>query len=74
MDIDSVSIEDFEVLVDELVKPQPDETHVRQSMEKLGLTYTCDHVERISMVLDKMNKLVFAKGHRKDKDDLPKHP
>lgn len=74
MDIDSGNIEDFEILVDELVKPHPDETHVRQSMEKLGLSYTCDHVERISMVLEKMNKMVFAKEQRKDNDDLSKHP
>ena len=74
MEVEKGTIEAFEALVDELVKPQPNEVQVRETMEKLGLKYTSDHVERISMVLEKMNKAVFARKQREDSDDLPKHP
>ena len=66
-------IADFEVLVDELVKPQPNENRVKELMEKLNLDYDSDPVQRIGSVLEKMNAVVFESKQRKANNDLQEH-
>ena len=66
-------IADFEVLVDELVKPQPNENRVKELMEKLNLKYDSDPVQRIGSVLEKMNAVVFESKQRKANNDLQEH-
>ncbi|MCJ8277593.1 MAG: hypothetical protein HRT44_09375 [Bdellovibrionales bacterium] len=66
-------IADFEVLVDELVKPQPNENRVKELMEKLNLDYDSDPVQRIGSVLEKMNAIVFESKQRKANNDLQEH-
>ncbi|MCB0379049.1 MAG: hypothetical protein KDD33_11200 [Bdellovibrionales bacterium] len=72
--VESQVISDFEALVDELLKSQPNENTVKEFMLKLGLEYTSGSVDRISMVLERMNKLVFETHKGKKSHDLPKHP
>ena len=66
-------IADFEVLVDELLKAQPNENKIKELMEKLELEYIRDPVQRIGSVLEKMNALVFESKRRKEKNDLQEH-
>lgn len=63
-------IKDFELLVDELLKDEPNENQVKMLMEKLHLDYQVDKINRISMVLEKMNKLVFESNLKKGSYDL----
>ena len=63
-------INDFENLVDELMKDEANENQVKFLMEKLNLTYEKDSVGRITTVLDKMNKLVFESKRKKGNYDL----
>jgi hypothetical protein len=63
-------IEDFEKLVDELMRPNPNESDVKQLMEKLGLEYEREPVQRISQVLERMNQLVFDKNKEREDYDL----
>lgn len=71
--VDQAIIADFEFLVDELLKPQPNENHVKELMEKLGMDYNSEPVHRIGVVLEKMNSLVFESRQRKGKNDLQEH-
>lgn len=63
-------IKDFEKLVDELLSDSPDENQVKYLMEKLDLNYQMDSVNRIAIVLDKMNQLVFDSSNKKGEYDL----
>lgn len=63
-------IKDFEDLVEELLKDDPNEVQVKHLMEKLDLTYNKDSVGRIASVLEKMNKLVFDSKTKKGDYDL----
>lgn len=63
-------IEHFEELVDELLKDEPNEHQVKDLMQKLQLDYNTDSVNRITMVLEKMNKLVFESRNKKGEHDL----
>lgn len=63
-------IGDFESLVDELMKKEPNENQIKFLMEKLELQYDSDPVNRISFVLEKMNKLVFETNKKKVDHDL----
>lgn len=63
-------ISDFESLVDELLKDEPNENLVKQLMEKLNLEYKTNSVDRIGSVLEKMNKLVFDSKNKKGDYDL----
>ncbi len=63
-------IKHFEELVDELLKDDPDEHRVKMLMEKLSLDYQMDSVNRITTVLEKMNKLVFESQTKKGEHDL----
>ena len=63
-------ITDFEELVDELVKEEPNENKIKQLMEKLQLDYEMNSNSRISMVLEKMNSIVFSEKEKKGKYDL----
>ena len=72
--VDAETIRNFEVLVDELLKAQPNENQVKLLMETLGMKYDSEPVRRIGMVLEKMNGLVFeSKEQRRKKNDLQKH-
>ncbi len=63
-------IKDFESLVDELLKDDPNEHQIKELMIKLNLDYQMDSVNRIATVLEKMNKLVFASKNEKGEYDL----
>ncbi len=63
-------IKDFESLVDELLKDEPNENQVELLMEKLDLDYQMDSVNRIAHVLEKMNQLVFESKMKKGDYDL----
>lgn len=61
---------DFENLVDELLKPEPNEKQIQFLMEKLDIEYNTDTVGRIGEVLEKMNHLVFSDNNKKGNYDL----
>ena len=63
-------IKDFEALVEELLKEEPNENEIKQLMEKLEMTYEMDSASRISRVLDRMNKLIFESKEKKGSYDL----
>lgn len=63
-------IEDFERLVEELTKDEPNENHVKELMQKLHLDYQTDSVDRIASVLEKMNTVVFDSQNKKGNYDL----
>ncbi len=63
-------IKDFESLVEELMKEDPNENQVKLLMERLDLKYQTDSVDRIAKVLDKMNQLVFESKKKKGDYDL----
>ncbi len=63
-------IKDFESLVEELMKEDPNENQIKILMEKLELDYRTDSVDRIASVLDKMNQLVFESKKTKGDYDL----
>lgn len=63
-------IGDFEKLVEELLKKEPNEIQIKFLMEKLDLDYDRDPINRISFVLEKMNKLVFESNDKKADHDL----
>jgi len=61
---------DFESLVDELMKEEPNENQIKFLMQKLEMNYDDDSVGRIATVLDRMNKLVFESKKEKSDYDL----
>jgi hypothetical protein len=63
-------IHDFESLVEELTKEDPNENQVKSLMEKLDMEYQTDSVDRIAKVLEKMNQLVFDPVRKKGDYDL----
>lgn len=63
--VDGHLISDFESLVDELMKPEPNENEIQFLMKKLELEYDRDPINRISFVLEKMNHLVFESNKKK---------
>ncbi len=63
-------IKDFESLVEELMKEDPNENQVKLLMERLDLKYQTDSVDRIAKVLEKMNQLVFESKNKKGDYDL----
>ena len=64
-------ITDFENLVEEMLKAEPNDNQIKELMEKLNLEYQSDPVQRIAMVLEKMEKIVFqSKKLRKADHDL----
>lgn len=46
---------ELDLLVDELMKDQPDEKLVRQLMLRVGVPYSKDPIERVNRVLLKMH-------------------
>ncbi|MEM7647276.1 MAG: hypothetical protein AAF203_10220 [Pseudomonadota bacterium] len=63
-------ISDFEKLVEEILKPEPDEHQIQFLMEKIGLEDCQDPNERIALVLEKMNQLIFESKNKKADYDL----
>ena len=63
-------IEDFESLVEELTKDEPNENQVKELMKRLHLDYQTDSVDRIASVLEKMNTVVFDSQNKKGDYDL----
>jgi hypothetical protein len=61
---------DFEELVEELVKDDPSEIRIKELMFKIGLEDNGDAVDRIAMVLEKMNALIFESKNKKGDYDL----
>jgi len=49
------TLSELDLLVDELMKDQPDEKLVRQLMIKIGVPYSKDPIERVNRVLLKMH-------------------
>ena len=45
---------EYQILVDELMKDQPDQALVRRLMRKQGITYTQDPIAQMSLVLKSM--------------------
>jgi hypothetical protein len=45
------SMQTYHLLVKELLKSNPEEKKVKDLMEDLGLTYTTEHIERLTRVL-----------------------
>ena len=68
-------IKTYEALVDELVAPAPNEPRVQELMEQLGLEYSTNPMQRISLVFEKMNASQFpsSPASRKEDHGLPKH-
>lgn len=64
------TIKTFEKLVEELIKDDPNESDIKNLMEKLNMDYQMDSVNRIAAVLEKMNTVVFESKHRKGDYDL----
>ncbi len=50
LDTDS-SVQSYQQLVEELLKPHPEEKKVKQLMQLLGLKYTDNSIDRLSNVL-----------------------
>ncbi len=63
-------IRDFETLVDELTKEEPNENQVKLLMEKLDLCYEVDSVNRIGRVLKKMDEVIFESKPKRGSYDL----
>ena len=55
MEIDVTRIQTLEVLVDELLKDSPKEDIIKEQMEKVGLEYEMDPVERLNSVLQALH-------------------
>ena len=49
-----LNAQEYKVLVDELMKDQPDQALVRRLMRKQGITYTQDPIAQMSLVLKSM--------------------
>ncbi len=49
------TLNELDLLVDELMKDQPDEKLVRQLMLNVGVPYSKDPIERVNRVLLKMH-------------------
>lgn len=52
----SLSTQEYEVLVQELMKDRPDQNLVRRLMLKQGLPYTPDPIEQMSVILKAMEQ------------------
>lgn len=55
------SMQNYHLLVKELLKSNPEEARIKQLMETLGLSYTEEHIERLTRVLafNPLNKKDF---------------
>ena len=54
----SVEIEELnhlDVLMDELVKTRPDEKVIKNAMVRLGISYSNDPIDRISLILSALH-------------------
>lgn len=50
-----LSAEEYQLLVDELMKDAPDQNLIRKLMSKQGLPYTQDPISQMSLVLQSMS-------------------
>lgn len=66
----SEMMKDFETLVDELTKDDPNENQVKLLMGKLKLEYEVDSVNRIDRVLKKMDEVIFESKKKRGPYDL----
>jgi hypothetical protein len=57
-------------LVDELMKTTPDEAKIKILMKSLNIKYESDPIQRITYVMDSMNRLVKNKQEKKVEYDL----
>lgn len=65
-------IVELDLLVEELMKDQPDETKVKTLMAHLKLPYSTDPIERINKVLLKLHPPVEEiLNHKSDKEVSP---
>lgn len=55
-------IDQLENLVDELVKRKPHEDRIKAYMQRAGLVYTTDTVERLNSVLQALEGVVAAQN------------
>ena len=60
-----LNAQEFQLLVDELMKDHPDQAKVRKLMQKQGLAYTQDPIAQMSLVLKSMGD-----QGRKPKDSI----
>ena len=63
-------VKEFELLVEELLKDEPNENAVKSLMENLEMTFEANSVGRLGQVLEKMNNLVFESKPKKGNYDL----
>lgn len=57
---------DLELLVDELMKNQPNKQIVKQLSAKLGMDYSVDPLTHMSTVLQSMNNVYLRQQRRKE--------
>ncbi len=50
-----LNAEEYQMLVDELIKDEPDQKLVRRLMLKQGISYTQDPIAQMSLVLQSMS-------------------
>lgn len=55
MEIDKSRLSDLELLVDELLKPMPEEQKVQSYMRKVGLSDPGEPIGRLQTVLELLN-------------------
>jgi len=54
-EIETERIRTLEILVDELIKDSPQEDIIKESMQRVGLSYKEDPVDRLNMVLEALD-------------------
>lgn len=58
--------EDLEMLVDELMKDQPNKQRVRKLSAKLGMDYSVDPLTQMNTVLQSMNAVYLPLQRKKE--------
>jgi cbb3-type cytochrome oxidase cytochrome c subunit len=58
------NMQTYQLLVQELLKSEPEEKKIKRLMHDLGLPYTAEHIDRLSTVL------AFNPLTKKDANDL----
>lgn len=58
--------EDLEMLVDELMKDQPNKQMVKKLSAKLGMNYSVDPLTQMSTVLQSMNTVYLRQQTKKE--------
>lgn len=54
-EVEQDRIRTLEILVDELIKETPQEDVIKENMQRIGLSYKVDPVDRLNMVLEALD-------------------